>query len=596
MNFPILKYLRRGTAAIFGGMILVLFLDFAGIVPQWFHALAHIQLIPALLGGMFVAAGLILLSALLFGRLYCSVLCPLGILQDFIFRLKKWVYTLTGRKKKLKGHYEKPHNILRYGILGLTVISFIFGSSYLILLLDPYSNFGRIVTALFKPAAVWLNNLLASILGNFDIYSVYQVELYYLTPFLISFAAVILVALTAMVWAKERLWCNTLCPVGTLLGLFSRYSLFRITFDKSQCVHCKSCSGVCKSRCIDDDNCTTDMSRCVVCFNCLDRCKKHGLKYSPVVWGRQTAATPKLSAQPCAVVAPKPSATVLATATEKSETSKEGLTPQQLSRRRFIEGSALTLAALPLASLAQRGNKEGENTRKHDSNDPLYKERQRYPLPPGAVFNFKDVCTGCQLCVTKCPMQTLRPAFLEHGLTAMMQPLMYFQPHCYCNYDCTICSDICPAGALQKLTVEEKKLTQTGIVHFIRQECIVHSEHQDCGACAEHCPTQAVHMVPYEDGLTIPAIRPEICIGCGACESICPVRPKAIFIEGNDEQVRLEPEIEIRHETDIEESNSASGSADVSVEENADTTSGATAKIQVDSAAREEPEEIGFGF
>ena len=488
-------------------MLLLFFLDFARLVPAWFHALAHAQLIPAIMNGMIGLVLLWIVVTLLFGRLYCSAICPLGILQDVVLRVKKWFYRARKQKKKLRTAYERPHNIVRYSLLGLGAAGVLTGWTALILWLDPYSNFGRVAVAAFKPLAVGINNGLSSLLMRFGNYSLYHYEILHLNTFLTVFGIALLVLLVVLVWRKERIWCNTICPVGTFLGLISRFSLFRVSIDETKCNHCKLCSSDCKSRCIDEANFRVDASRCVACYNCLDKCKRDAIGYRPNGWSVRKKE------------AAKPSDTA------KDEASQNAF---QLSRRRFVQGSAITLAALPLAAWAAKPA-------------PSYEKRSRYPLPPGAVPDFHKKCTGCQLCVTQCPMQCIRPAFMEHGLLSMMQPLLYFHPHAYCNYDCTVCGEVCPNGAILPLSVEEKRLRQMGEVHFVENECIVKTEDQDCGACAEHCPTQAVHMVPYHNGLTIPSIDPAICVGCGACESICPVRPLAIFVEGATVQRSIDP-------------------------------------------------------
>ena len=135
----------------------------------------------------------------------------------------------------------------------------------------------------------------------------------------------------------------------------------------------------------------------------------------------------------------------------------------------------------------------------------------------------------------------LKPAFMEYGLAGMMQPTVSFEKG-FCNFDCTVCGDVCPNGAILPISVEQKHLTHMGYVVFIEENCIVYTDGTSCGACSEHCPTQAVAMVPYKDGLTIPHVNKEICVGCGGCEYVCPARPfRAIYIEGNPVQKEAKP-------------------------------------------------------
>ena len=163
--------------------------------------------------------------------------------------------------------------------------------------------------------------------------------------------------------------------------------------------------------------------------------------------------------------------------------------------------------------------------------------------PPGSVSQkrFQQHCTSCHLCVSKCPSHVLKPAFMEYGLAGIMQPTVSFEKG-FCNFDCTVCGDVCPNGAILPISVEQKHLTQMGYVVFIEENCIVYTDGTSCGACSEHCPTQAVAMVPYKDGLTIPHVNKEICVGCGGCEYVCPARPfRAIYIEGNPVQKEAKP-------------------------------------------------------
>ena len=188
-------------------------------------------------------------------------------------------------------------------------------------------------------------------------------------------------------------------------------------------------------------------------------------------------------------------------------------------RRRFLR-LHVAAAALSLTALAPgRG---------------LAAERRTPPTPPGSVSRarFFRQCTACQLCVNACPSRVLRPASGEYGPWALMLPVLDFRRG-YCNYDCLVCGEVCPAGAIRPLTLEDKHLVSLGRVRFLRDLCVVTVKGENCGACAEHCPTLAVKMVPFRGRLTIPEVSPDLCVGCGACEHACPVTPeRAIVVEG----------------------------------------------------------------
>lgn len=510
-RFNYLKGLRVLLAALFFIPILLFFLDFTNKMPVDMHRLLHIQLIPAILGGMFGIVAVLLVLTLLFGRIYCSVICPAGVLQDIINRL-----FCIGKKKK-KGirrfKYHKAANWLRYVLLAATGITAVLGFSGLCLLLDPYSNFGRIATNLFRPAVMWGNNVLADWLMKMDNYSLFHVTISTVSIAGLVSAVIALVVFIVMVVFRGRLFCNTLCPVGALLSLVSRYSFFRISFDKDACTHCGNCEHTCKAEAIDAEKLTVDTSRCVDCFNCISSCKKGGLQYRFKPGFRKEEKPAKEE--------------IRMMATEQE--------PAVNSRRTFLATGATVAATLPIVSAIAEGVGHCDGEGKGHQHGK--KNRKKWPpiTPPGSLNleRFKDKCTGCHICVVKCPSQVLRPAGLEYGFDYLLKPRMAYISS-YCNYECTICSEVCPAHALQPISVEEKKSLQVGIATFFINRCIVKTEGTDCGACSEHCPTQAVHMVPYEGTLTIPQVNPDLCVGCGGCESICPVRPmRAIIVKAN---------------------------------------------------------------
>jgi ferredoxin len=176
-----------------------------------------------------------------------------------------------------------------------------------------------------------------------------------------------------------------------------------------------------------------------------------------------------------------------------------------------------------------------------------YDESRKHPIsPPGSVSvaRFSNLCTACHLCINSCPTQVLYPSFLDYGLAGILQPKMNYAAS-YCNYDCVICSQVCPTGAILPLNTVTKKEIQIGKAHFVKNDCIVVTKKTDCAACSEHCPTKAVRMVPF-DHLFLPEVNNEICVGCGACEHACPTNPrKAIYVNANlIHQKAKKPEIQ----------------------------------------------------
>ena len=487
-----LKKIRVGLAILFFLPILLFFIDFTGKLPAQLHQLLSIQWIPALLSLDYIILGILLLLSLLFGRIYCSVICPLGVFQDAV----SWKARLFRKKKKFRNKYTKPQNWLRYSILALTIVVFLFGSSFLVLLLDPYSTFGRISSQLFRPLVVFANNGLAFLLGKTGVYAVSEAKSVSFIPQAFGIALFFFLIVTFMSWSKGRSYCNTICPVGTGLGLLSKFSIFRIAINESSCVRCGACERKCKSQCIDNDTMKIDDSRCVTCFDCLSSCKKDSIHYE-YRYKKHTAVT--------------------------SESKINS------GRRTFLLTSGAVITTVAFA----------KPNRIITKNDSILLRKPIMPPGAGSLEHFKIHCTACQLCITKCPMQVLKPAALQYGISGITQPHLVFSTEVFCTYNCNICTTVCPTSALRKLPIEEKKLAQIGIANFRKDKCIVFTEEKDCGACSEHCPTQAVHMIDYKDGLTIPEVTQNLCIGCGACESICPAKPQvAIYVEGVTTQLK----------------------------------------------------------
>ncbi len=506
MKLSSLKRLRVIVSVIFLSLTSFVFLDYRNLLPEdWINGIVYLQFIPSLLKfiNLFSLSVLgfiiILVFTLLFGRVYCSTICPLGILQDiFSFFARKFK-----KRKKRFYRYLKPSNILRYTLLGITTVLFLFGSILLLNLLDPYSNFGRFMTYFGKPVVVALNNGLSSVLEKFDIYTIFPVELIKIQFEILLFPILMLILVLWLSLTNGRLFCNTVCPVGTLLGLLSRFSLYKIRIEKSTCTVCGLCGRVCKSSCMDYKEGKVDFTRCVACYNCLTVCTSDSVKYS-----RQKGILSIRQPEPVSV---------------------QHKASPDLNKRKFIAGSVAWLLGMAGISMAKEIPVKEKPTE--------IPEEKEFPVsPPGAVSieNFTDNCTACTLCISACPTDVLQPSFLQYGITGIMQPHMDYHSG-FCNYDCVICSQICPTGAILPVTLENKQLIQLGKSIFVKDNCIVHTDKTDCGACSEVCPTKAVYMVPYEEGdLFIPEVNNDICVGCGACEYACPTKPyKAIYVNGN---------------------------------------------------------------
>ena len=509
-----LRKVRIVLAVISILLITWLFLDFTGTAHHVASWLAKIQFLPAVLAlNVGVVVGLLVLT-FVFGRIYCSIICPLGILQDFLARLRP-------RKNKKVGRYSFSPEMkwLRYPVLVVFIIALIAGVGSFVALLAPYSSFGRIASNLFAPVYEWINNGLASIAAKHDSYAFYHVDLWMRSLPTFIIAAVTLVVLAVLAWIGGRTYCNTICPVGTFLSFISRFSLLKIRFDEEKCRNCSACSKSCKASCIDFKNHKVDYSRCVVCGDCLEACKFDALK-----WGLSSLPSKGEEEK----VAASKGSPIPNRGGAGEEAGEEGA-----SRRSFLIGAGLATATAALAQEAKLKVDGGLA----DIEDKVAPKRTTPLIPPGALSarHFAQHCTGCQLCVAQCPNDVLRPSM---GLMTLMQPVMSFERG-YCRPECNRCAEVCPTDAIRPITIEEKTSTQVGHAVWIKKNCVAVNDHVDCDNCARHCPTGAIEMVPLDPddelGAYVPAINEAKCIGCGACENLCPARPfSAIYVEGHE--------------------------------------------------------------
>ena len=490
-----LRKIRLTLAILFFAAITMLFLDFTGTLHAWLGWMAKIQFLPALLALNVGVVLFLIVLTLVAGRVYCSVICPLGVFQDVV----SWINGQR-KKKKFRFSYSPARSWLRYGVLALFVVALIGGIGSVVALLAPYSSYGRIASNLFAPLYGWGNNLLALLAERMDSYAFYETNVWMksLPTFLIAAFTFIIISLLA--WRNGRTYCNTICPVGTVLGFLSRFSLFRVSIDAAKCKECSLCSRKCKAACIDFKHHTIDHSRCVTCLDCLDTCKHDAIHYTSRLKKAPAPATPEEG---------------------KGE-----------SRRGFL--SAVSLLATTSLLKAQEKKVDGGLAVIEEKKAP---KRTTPIVPAGALSarNFAQHCTACQLCVSVCPNEVLRPST---DLKKLMQPEMSYERG-YCRPECTKCAEVCPASAIHPISRADKSSIQIGHAVWIKANCVPLTDGVECGNCARHCPSGAIQMVPSDrndpESVKIPIINEERCIGCGACEALCPARPfSAIYVEGHE--------------------------------------------------------------
>ena len=521
-----LKLIRRILAVLFFAAITLLFLDFTGTLHHWLGWTAKVQFFPAVLALNFIVITVLLVITLVFGRIYCSVICPLGVMQDLI----SWIH---GKFKKNRFSYSKEVKWLRYPILVVFIALVIAGVGSILALLEPYGTYGMIATNLFQPIYQWCNNLFAAISEHYESYTFYNADVWIKGGLALALSIGFFLIIGILAWRGGRTYCNTICPVGTLLSSASRISILKVNIDKDKCIKCGMCTRNCKASCVDYQNGTVDHSRCVTCGNCISKCKKDAIYYGLPRKNNKNGKTVKNSGNsaPSKIDGPRGSVT------PQPVENKTYASAIDKSKRAFLIGAGTAVAAVALAQAKKKV--DGGLAAIKDKQVP---KRKNPITPPGSVSarNMARHCTACQLCVAECPNQVLVPS---SDIMKLMQPTMTYERG-YCRPECTRCSQVCPTGAIKPITIEKKSSLRIGYAVWDHFLCIPTRDKDEdgnsisCGNCAKHCPTEAITMMPLDENdenspMVPKSINREKCIGCGNCEYVCPARPvSAIHVEG----------------------------------------------------------------
>ena len=422
-------------------------------------------------------AGLILLFLLIIfmGRTYCSLLCPLGYLQDIFIRLG----TTLEVKYSWMIHKKWYSKAIRLGLLFLIIIMFISGNSFLVGLVEPFSIYSRIIFLLTRIT---------------DFHLLPRMSVF---PFVIILLSVILVLLITL--KKGRFFCSWVCPVGTTLWGFSFLSIFRLKINKTLCSGCNICVENCKSGAIDARWEKIDTALCVGCFNCLHSCESNAIS----IVGKSTTI---------AIKAPE------------TKKNKDFAQENVESRRKFLKQIATGVVVLVVPFSFSELNNEREKNQ--------IKTRSNFIFPPGGLdyYRFIDHCTGCMVCAQKCPSKIIFPR-IGTFKSSQVLPILNFQ-NGYCTENCIECTLVCPTGALRKMSVDEKETTKIANLELNLGSCIIKTDSLECNICAEICPVNAIKMISNPEGsLPLPNIIQKNCNGCGKCLYRCPAKKKeTIFV------------------------------------------------------------------
>jgi len=444
-----------------------------------------------LIKGFWWGLGLILTTILL-GRIFCGFICPFGTIHHLVSRVRP---ALKG-EKMVRANQKSPNQRVKYFLLIALLLGALLGLN-LIGLMDPICLLFRSMALAVLPAlGTGMKEIFEAMAGS-DIKAVnlmgfgfeslvspvfgfdYQA---YQTAWFIGLIFLVILFLNRI---RPRFWCRVLCPLGALLGIFSRISPLRLEKVQERCTDCKLCVKECQGAASPVPGQDWENAECLICFNCYDACPEDALHFS-------------FRFDP-------------------------GLNKRPDMGRRAVLGGLLAGISLPLL-----GRLDGQV---HKVSDP------RLIRPPGALpeRDFLRLCQRCGLCMKVCPTNTINPTLGEAGMAGFWTPRLIMTQG-YCEYSCTLCGTVCPTGAITEISAKEKieRPLRIGSAYLDRGRCLPWSGNGPCIVCEEHCPTspKAIYLrkevVNIPDGkrmeVKLPYVDLKRCTGCGICENKCPIK------------------------------------------------------------------------
>jgi MauM/NapG family ferredoxin protein len=439
----------------------------------------------ALVGGA-VLAGLTLLLTLIFGRVWCGWLCPLGTALE-------WLGPRGGAGGNRGRAPSESWRAAKYLLLVAVLVAALLGNQTLAFL-DPITLLNRTLTTAIWPglrhAVVEAEAFLyrfRPLWGPLDALhgAVIQPLFQQVQPVFVSglLIALFFVGLVALNWWAQRFWCRYLCPLGGLLALLSKFALVRRQVS-DDCAQCALCTHQCPTDTIDPyDDYRSDPAECIVCFDCLTDCTRQGIGFRGQLPAWRMAEWRDYDP----------------------------------SRRQALAAVAAAAAGVALTGI-----------------EPIARRQPATMVrPPGATqTDFHALCVRCGACVRVCPTQGLQPSLFEGGVQNLLTPRLIPRLG-YCSFACNGCGQVCPTGAIPPLNLDEKQRLSIGLARIDRDRCLPWAYDTPCIVCEEVCPVadKAIELeevqVPSGQGETVRLQRPrvirELCIGCGICEYQCPM-------------------------------------------------------------------------
>ncbi|MDD4012808.1 MAG: 4Fe-4S binding protein [Candidatus Omnitrophica bacterium] len=488
--------LRRASQAFFLGLFIYILWSttypLRGFLPPhtFFATNPHIMFLISLCERVFLPGVLIssifILLTLIFGRFYCGWICPLGAFIDIAGALRR-------KREPLNERASRALSLPKFIWLFLSVLAAVFGIQ-IAWAFDPMVIMARFVSLNLIPTVTLGAEKLFIFLirdmrfeGAMDIYrslkgSILGVKVSYFEnsiPVFMFFALILVSALFI-----SRFWCRTICPLGATYAIFARPALFARRVDG--CISCGACARVCRTGAIKNDF-SYEKGECVLCMDCVYSCPGGRTRFS-----------------------------FHGNAGGKREVSSGG---KGLSRGEFL--------LVVISSIAALGAKPFFRNRKETEESDVIR-------PPAALKedDFLGVCIRCGNCMKVCPTNGLQPAMMECGPAALWTPKLVPDIG-YCEYNCTLCGSVCPTGAIKKLTHAEKTTVKLGTAEVDRTICLPWAHNQNCIVCEEHCPvpSKAIKIIEVPDPsgsgtIKRPVVDKSLCVGCGICQTKCPVRPQ----------------------------------------------------------------------